>query len=128
MLNNCKSWAKFVNEGGESADIAAIWLEEDGRKLVAVQDAIKNLSTTVADNGITDEMIARAKSFPVDKLIDFTRGKCHAFCHEDKNPSMFHGTRLNLAVCPVCDKKFDPIAILMQRDGMSFIAAVKELQ
>jgi DNA primase len=77
---------------------------------------------------ITDEMIISARSYPVDRLIDFGRSKkAKAFCHEDKNPSMYHGTKINKAMCPVCNKAFDSIAILMKRDMMSFKDAVKQL-
>lgn len=76
---------------------------------------------------ITDEMIERARQVPVPHLIEFRRGKATAWCHEDRNPSLYFGSRTNKAVCPVCDKKFGPIDILMQRDGMSFKEAVKGL-
>lgn len=84
-------------------------------------------SATKAKEGITEDDIEAARSVDVATLIDFTRGKAIAFCHEDKNPSMFHATRTNTAQCPVCDKKFDSIGILMERDGMGFIEAVKQL-
>ena len=87
--------------------------------------AIKNV--TIHKPGITDEMIERARNYPVEKLIEFKHGKAIAFCHEDKNPSMFHGTRTNTAQCPVCAKSFDAIAILTDRDGMSFKEAVTTL-
>lgn len=77
--------------------------------------------------GLTDEMIERARDYPVSQLIDFKHGKAIAFCHEDKNPSMFHGTRTNTAQCPVCAKSFDSIEILRERDGMSFKEAVTNL-
>lgn len=87
--------------------------------------AIKNV--TITTPGITDEMIEQARAYPVANLIEFTRGKCVAFCHEDKNPSMYHATRINKANCPVCNESFDSIAVLMKRDGMDFKSAVKSL-
>jgi hypothetical protein len=100
-------------------------LGEDRAKTMRELRSIKNMSTTKP--GLTDDMIDEAMRYPVDKLIEFTRGKAVAFCHQDKNPSMYHGTRLNIAVCPVCDKKFNPIKILMERDGIDFKSAVKQL-
>lgn len=76
---------------------------------------------------ISDEQIEIARSVPVNTLVEFVRGKARAWCHEDRNPSMFFGTRANVAVCPVCDKKFGPIDVLMSRDGLTFIDAVKQL-
>lgn len=78
---------------------------------------------------ITDEMIARAKEYPIEKLIDFDRtGKALAFCHADKTPSLSWWKKGNKATCFPCDKRFDPIDILMIRDGFTFHEAVKRLQ
>lgn len=82
----------------------------------------------VSDNEVTDEMIERARRYPVELLVEFKRGKTRAWCHDDRNPSMYHANRLNLCICPVCDKKFDSIAVLMQRDGLTFHEAVRRLQ
>lgn len=77
---------------------------------------------------ITDEMIARAREYPVDRLVEFHRGRALAWCHNDRTPSLYHGTRKNVAVCPVCNRTFNPIDILVERDGLAFIEAVKGLQ
>jgi hypothetical protein len=74
---------------------------------------------------ISEDDILAAREVPVETLVEFVRGKATAWCHDDRNPSAFHGTNNNLVVCPVCDKKFGPIDILIHRDGMSFIDAVK---
>ena len=80
-----------------------------------------------SEGAITDGDVDTARAYPVDQLVKFTHGKATAFCHNDKSPSMFHGFRLNLAVCPVCDRRFNSIDILVHRDGYSFIDAVKHL-
>lgn len=79
-------------------------------------------------NDITDEMIQQAMSVPIDSIVEFIRGHTTAICHDDKRPSAFHGTRTNKLVCPVCDTKYGPIDVLMVRDGLSFPAAVLQLQ
>ena len=94
-------------------------------KVKAELRSIKNV--TIRKPGITDEMIEQARDYPVGQLVEFTRSKARAFCHEDKNPSAYHATRVNRLNCPVCDKSFDPIGILMERDGMSFKEAVTTL-
>jgi DNA primase len=68
-----------------------------------------------------------AKDFPVTQLVEFRGHKATAWCHEDKTPSLWYANRVNRVVCPVCDKKFNAIDICMERDGMSFIDAVKFL-
>lgn len=77
------------------------------------------------DNGITDEMITDARNYPVDKLVDFNRGKAIAFCHDDKNPSLVFLTRKKLAWCPVCDIYYNSVDVLVKRDGYNFKEAVK---
>ena len=79
-------------------------------------------------NGITDEQIAIAKEYPIDRLIEFTRGKAKAWCHDDKTPSLHHHRQANRAHCFPCRKSYNPIDVLMERDGMAFIDAVRALQ
>lgn len=81
-----------------------------------------------AANEITDDMIERARLYPVELLVEFKRGKARAWCHDDRNPSAFHGTRTNTVQCPVCARGFGPIDVLMDRDGCSFAEAVRQLQ
>lgn len=100
-------------------------LESKRRELQVLR---RRMSGKVKTDEITDDMIARARMYPVELLVEFRRGKTQAWCHEDRNPSAFHGTRTNTVQCPVCDKKFDSIAVLMQRDGMQFADAVRQLQ
>ena len=76
---------------------------------------------------ITDDMVEQARQVPIDQVIEFHHGKAKAFCHDDNNPSLFHATRTNRAICPVCDRGFDTIGVLMHRDGMTFIDAVRSL-
>ena len=77
---------------------------------------------------ITDADIQAAKAYPIDKLIDFNNGTAYAWCHEDNRPSLAKLSRINKAKCYPCNKTFDPIDVLTERDGMSFIEAVKELR
>lgn len=89
-------------------------------KLIEIEDKPKD--------GITDDMIWTAKHFPIELLIEFTKGKSLAFCHTDTNPSLSMHSKSNTCRCFVCDKSFDPIAVLMERDKLSFIDAVRQLQ
>lgn len=77
---------------------------------------------------ITDEMIAQAKDYPVERLVEFDRsGKALAFCHDDKSPSMNWNRKANRAHCFPCGKSFNAVDILMVRDGFTFVNAVKHL-
>ncbi len=97
-------------------------------KRAKVEQELRTIKqVTFKKPGLTDEMIDRAREYPVGQLIDFSRGNVKAFCHDDNNPSMFHGTRTNTVQCPVCCKSFDAISILMERDGLDFKSAVTNL-
>jgi hypothetical protein len=124
LLQVIDQWPGYIADGGEIPPLD-VWQAFD--EIVDLQRYGKNSTRVQRPDAITDDMIAQAKAYPVETLVEFTRGKTKAFCHPDKNPSAFHGTRTNRIVCPVCDKKFGPIDILMERDGMTFIEAVKQL-
>lgn len=96
-------------------------------EIQALDAAIKSQNDPVHKNVVTAEMKERAKEFPVDQLIQFTHGKAKCFAHEDRAPSMYFAFRTNKARCPVCDKGWDAIQILIDRDGLTFTRAVQQL-
>lgn len=103
-------------------DIQAAQIELD-----RVSKAIEAEDRPATDE-ITDEMIQRAREYPIDKLIEFTKGKTIAFCHDDKTPSLSLDKRRNKAHCFVCNKDFDSIGVLRERDKLSFHDSVRRLQ
>jgi hypothetical protein len=76
---------------------------------------------------ISPDMIQNARECPVEGLLDWTNGRSLAWCHPDRRPSLYVSKRINKVTCPVCDKRFDAIDIVMNRDGLSFPEAVKRL-
>ena len=104
---------------------------EDVKAIAEMKREIKRLNralTNLDSRQITDEQIAIARAYPIDQLITFQRGAALAWCHDDKRPSLTHDRKRNRAKCWPCDKSFDSIAVLMDRDGMSFVDAVRALQ
>lgn len=74
---------------------------------------------------LTCDNIMLAREYPVTALIQFnSNGKSTAFCHDDKNPSLSLNKKSNKAHCFVCGRGFNPIDILMYRDGYTFSNAV----
>lgn len=98
--------------------------------IIKLNAEIKRIETdNYKPDAITDEMIARARTYPVENLIEFNRaGRALAFCHSDKSPSLSWWKQTNTVTCFVCSKNFDSIAILTERDGLNFAEAVKRLQ
>lgn len=106
------------------------WWVESAAEMIAVASYAKRFKVrpVVPSSGITDEMIESARSVPINQIVEFIRGTATAFCHDDRHPSAYYGDRTNTLVCPVCNKHFDSIGVLMHRDGMSFPDAVRFLQ
>ena len=119
-----KQWEPYWNE--ETNIVPDMELLDVLHELVSYRNAILSLDKKEA-NDITDAQLEIARNTPVETLIEFVNGKAKAFCHDDSRPSLTHWKQGNRAVCWPCNKNFDPIAILMERDGMSFKRAVKTL-
>ena len=76
---------------------------------------------------ITESMIEKAREFPVEQLIEINRqGFTKCFAHNDKKPSAY--CKKNFVHCFVCQKSWDTIQILIDRDGLTFRQAVLQLQ
>jgi hypothetical protein len=76
--------------------------------------------------GITDEMVSRAKEYPIGEIIEVNRwGKALCPNHEDTRPSL--SIKWNRAKCFVCGWKGDAIAVYMAVHGVGFKRAVKEM-
>jgi len=82
----------------------------------------------VRPNEITEEMIENARGYPIDRIVRVDqRGHSTVFCHKDSRPSLVWHRVKNRATCFPCAKSFNPIDVLMQRDGYTFRDAVKLL-
>lgn len=111
----------------DGSDLAYLWQLDAEDELLGL---FHMLSRPIIEsrNGITDDDIQRAKDYPIEELVQFDRmGKCLAFCHEEKTPSMSWHRKRNRAHCFGCGRSFNAIDVLMVRDGLSFIDAVKRL-
>jgi hypothetical protein len=141
IVNTCYEEALFLkgsvcgwedkfhkSEGTERVIYRRLVLE--GRK--RMKDLIYKMKRTAGLVGegkgnITDEMISRAREYPLSNIIEIN-GRDYARCidHDDKNPSMF--CRNNYAHCFSCGYTGDPIDVMMKVNGLSFTEAVKEMQ
>ena len=107
-------------------DVMNMIIQDDFDEIYYLFGKIKR--TEVYTESITDEDIERAKEYPVENLIELdSRGKAIAWCHDDKNASMTLWNGKNRVRCWACSKTYNPIDILVERDGLSFIEAVKRL-
>ncbi|MDD5527326.1 MAG: CHC2 zinc finger domain-containing protein [Candidatus Omnitrophica bacterium] len=81
------------------------------------------------ENGITDEMIQRAKDSPIEELLpeELKRGRCRCPVHGGKNPMSFE-VKNNRGRCHSCHWEGDTIQLLIDTRSMSFVQAVRYLQ
>lgn len=78
------------------------------------------------EGDITSERISIAKRYPIDKLVEFQGGKALCFNHKEKTPSMT--IFKNKCHCHgACGRSWSTIDVLIERDNMTFVEAVKYL-
>lgn len=114
-------------ESGSYEKMPEIMQGEAIEEMTEIALALKTLNNTPHENTITPDMLAKAKAVSIDSLIQFKHGKAKCFAHDDNKPSMYFGNKTNTARCPVCNKAWDSIQILIERDGYTFTGAVQNL-
>lgn len=77
---------------------------------------------------ITEEDIDRAREYPIDSIIDFSRaGYASCIFHSEDTASMYYYKKTNHCYCFGCNKAADAISVYRQVNGVSFVEAVKKL-
>ena len=103
-------------------------IERLDRKQRGFNIRIKNLEQDhqVSINSITSEQIEAARAFPIEDLLEnIHRHRLRCPFHDDQHPSA--SIKNNKLRCWVCSKTWNPIDLVMQRDGLTFINAVRRL-
>ncbi len=101
---------------------------DSSKKIIGdCEKRIRLLKPVKSKNGITDEMIQRAKQFSISELLTTPiRGNVtNCVAHEDNNPSM--NIKNNWAYCYSCGFRGDSISVYMRLNGVDFKTAVKNL-
>lgn len=97
----------------------------DGR--LAYLKQLMGKGVTSKNVTINEGMIAHAKEYPIEQLVEVNRAKfAQCIWHKDTKPSMY--CKNNFAHCYSCGKSGDTIAIVMQKEGLTFRQAVMRLQ
>jgi hypothetical protein len=65
-----------------------------------------------------------AKSYPIDRLLQFRHGKGVCLWHTDKNPSMHYYKKNNKVYCFACNQGGDAIDVAMKMRNCDFNGAV----
>lgn len=89
-------------------------------------DEIYRIHNEREGRGITDEMIQKAREYPIGELIELKNGFALCPFHEEKTPSAY--CKNNFFHCFGCGKNLDTIGLYMELNQVNFIQAVKNLQ
>jgi hypothetical protein len=119
------------------------WVESVGNDRAAMLEIIKAAPTFqyvppppkaelftkgVAKKGDIDgNMVAAAKAFSVERLIEFHQGYALCLWHKEEKPSLHYHAASNRVKCFSCGKGADAIELVMKRDGLSFPESVRLL-
>ena len=120
----------FVSLGWLRISIMDLWelsmLEKKLKKIMFEYRLLK-YKGEIKQGAINEFMIAKAREYPFELLIEANK-RHFAICpfHNEKTPSFY--IKKNFGYCFSCGKSCDTIGLLMERDNISFIEAVKQLQ
>lgn len=111
--------------------------EKIDARLREIRKAIKELyyrKRTISDHaklhghrlGILEEEVRTAKQYDFKQLHDFRNSYGLCPFHDDTNPSLV--LKNNKVRCFSCDKSWDTIQFVMDKEGLTFPQAVRRLQ
>lgn len=101
--------------------------ERSIKQIVKYQNELYYTRPTMKNgNGITQDMVVRARQYPYEDLIQLKRNMAPCPFHGDSNPSF--SVKNNYGHCFGCNWKGDVIAFYMEKMGVSFAEAVRALQ
>jgi DNA primase len=119
---------EWVDLGGNRAALLDIIKEtplfEYTPPLPKVEKPKREFDTRGSING---EMVAEAKSVPIESLLDFHQGYALCLWHKEDKPSLHHHAASNRAKCFACGYGADSIEVIMKREGLSFPDSVRYL-
>lgn len=75
---------------------------------------------------VSKEMIDRARAYPLENLVETSKGMMLCPLHEDKTPSFL--VKNGYGYCFSCRGSLDSIGYLMKVKGLSFPESVRKLQ
>lgn len=108
-------------------ELYLLWIGEHSKKREALQSEMAFLKPNNNSNniGINDDLILRAKEYPIEKLLPNTikSNKTNCFAHDDKTPSM--GIKNNRVKCFSCGYSGSSIDVAMYLNNFEFKEAVK---
>ena len=101
-------------------------LEDAFKEYRRIERQIKTLKYEEPKAGITNDMIERARSYPMAELMGVQRkGNVSCPFHDDKHPSA--SIKNNRLHCFSCNKTWNPLDYVIEKEGISFQEAMLRL-
>lgn len=121
--NRYKAGRKYLDKflAGESVKSLESALQKVQREIREIENEIMGKKI----DGITEEMIERAKEYPLESFVELKRGMALCPFHAEKTPSM--SVKDNRFHCFGCGKNGDVIQFVMETQNKTFREAVKML-
>lgn len=123
ILTDAVKWA----DRPESKACLANILSDRIKELVKFQNKCFYKRHPLQKGRITPERVEEAKAYPFGNLLIIARGKAICPFHADKDPSMQFYRHDNHVHCFSCNKSWDTISFVMEKEGISFVQAVDRL-
>ena len=118
-------WADRAGESDEAKRELIREAEKISKQIDRYARAIRAIKNN--EEGITDDMIERARQYPIGQIIPVDRrGFATCLWHEEKTPSMY--CKGNYVHCFGCNRSGDSIDVYRRVHGAGFVESVKMLQ
>lgn len=122
FAKNAKS--RFIKSQQE-AILREFKATKDPSKKMALKEELQRYEN-IKNAVVTDDMIVRARSYPIGKIIKINKSNfSHCIAHDDKTPSM--NCNKNFAYCHSCGYTGDTIDVYMRVNDAGFKQAVIDM-
>ena len=93
-------------------------IESCERQMKKIDTKVRTLTVRPSKGQITEDMIEYAREVPIERVIEFKScGRTFAFCHDSDGYSLAKSNSSNGAWCHRCQRFFNPVDTLIERDG-----------
>ena len=110
LVTELKFWNSAKAENEVQRQMKMVAIKQIAIEIRQIDEGIEWSKKPPREGEITQEMIQRAKDYPIDGLIEFVRGSAIAWCHDDKTPSLRHFKKTILQPVSLAESRLIPLA------------------
>ena len=128
LMATAKSYADITAVEEDMQQRRAQWLPTRFHKKYIDANRPQQRTQSEASTYTGTDEVLRARSYPLENLVDFKGKQAKCLWHKEKTPSLAHYPKTNSAYCwGSCGRAYDSIDAYRKKTGASFTKAVKEL-